>query len=350
VSAVAYSTREAVKAALDSKLTARDDVNVDEALLTATDSIYQLTHRRFYPELATRSFDWPQRSSRPWRLWLGENELISATTVTSGGVVIPAGANGYLLRNFGDDATPPFTHVEISRSGNAAFGGGDTPQRDITIVGLYGHSNTEKPASALENAVASTSTTTVDVTNSALIGVGQLIRIDDERMIVTGKTMVDTGQGFGDSMTASVADTAIGVADGTAYAVGEVILRDSERMLIVDISSNTLTVKRAWDGTVLAAHTDSAIFAPRRLTVERGALGTTAATHADATAIVKHQAPPIIRQLARAEALVELAQMSEAYARLVGSAENARESSGRGIVELRRRARVYARQARTMAI
>jgi hypothetical protein len=41
------------------------------------------------------------------------------------------------------------------------------------MTGLFGYRNDEEPAGALENAVASTSTTSIDVTDSAAIGVGQ---------------------------------------------------------------------------------------------------------------------------------------------------------------------------------
>jgi len=347
--AVPYSTREAVKLALDSKLTARDNARVDDALLTASDTIEGFLHRRFYPELATRYFDWPPyRGGRAWRLWLEENEVISVTTLASGGETIASA--DYILRNFTGDSEPPYTAIELDRSSNAAFGGGDTPQQDIALTALYGHSNSEAPAGALAEALDA-SETAVDVTNSTIIGVGQLIRVENERMLVTEKSMLTTGQTVQTPLTASKANVSVVVTTGSAFFVGETILLDSERMLIDDIAGNTLTVQRAWDGTVLATHTGSTIYAPRTLTVERGALGTTAATHADATAIVKHRAPTLVRQLAVAEALVELAQMSNAYARIVGSGENAREASGRGLAQLRKQAWArYGRQARTAAI
>jgi len=347
--AVPYSTREAVKLALDSKLTARDNARVDDALLASSDTIEGFLHRRFYPELATRYFDWPPRYGRSWRLWLEENELISVSSLISGGVTIaPA---DYILRNFAGDSEPPYTALEIDRSSNASLGGGDTPQQDIALTALYGHSNSEAPAGALAEAL-DTSETAVDVTNSTIIGVGQLIRVESERMLVTEKSMLTTGQTLQTSLTASKPNVSVAVTNGATFFVGETILLDSERMLVDDIAGNTLTVQRAWDGTVLAAHAGGVtIYAPRTLTVTRGALGTTAATHADTTAIVKHRAPGLIRQLSTAETLVELAQMSEAYARIVGAGEGAREASGRGLAQLRKQAWArYGRQARTMAV
>lgn len=347
-----YATREEIKAELDVKETARSNTRIDRALADATDAVHGLTHRVFYPVLDTRKFDWPPRSgSTPWILRLDGNELISVTSLTSGGVTIAPG--DYLLRRADDKAEPPYTRIEINLGSNATFGGGDTYQQDIAITGLLGYRNDETPAGTLAAQVASTTATTitVDGTASAALGIGSLLRVDDERMVVTGRAQLDTGQGFGDSMTAANNDVSIGAANGGAYAVGEVILRDSERMLITDIAGNTLTVTRAWDGSVLAAHTDSAIYAPRVLTVARGALGTTAAVHNSAAPVYRWDAPGPVRQLCVAEALTDLLQGRSGYARTAGVGENQRESSGRSLKDLRDRVYVsHGRKGRTRGI
>lgn len=347
-----YATREEIKAELDVKETARSNQRIDRALADATEAVHGLTHRVFYPVLETRRFDWPPRSgATPWILRLDGNELISVTSLTSGGVTIAPG--DYLLRRADDKAEPPYTRTEINLGSDASFGGGDTYQQDIAITGLFGYRNDETAVGTLAALVASTSATTITVDGpaSAALGVGSLLRIDDERMVVTGRAQLDTGQGFGDSMTATNNDVSIGAANGAAYAVGEVILRDSERMLITDIAGNTLTVTRAWDGSVLAAHTDSAIYAPRVLTVARGALGTTAATHANAAPVYRWDAPGPVRQLCVAEALTDLLQGRSGYARTAGSGENQRESSGRSLKDLRDRVYVsHGRKGRTRGI
>jgi hypothetical protein len=347
-----YATREEIKAELDVKETARSNARIDRALADATEAVEGLTHRVFYPVQDTRKMDWPPRAgATPWILRLDANELISVTSLTSGGVAIAAA--DYLLRRADDRSEPPYTRIEINLGSNASFGGGDTYQQDITVTGLFGYRNDETAAGTLaaQVATAGATTITVDGPAGAALGIGSLLRIDNERMIVTGRAMLDTGQGFGDSMTATNNDVAIGAANGTAYAVGEVILRDSERMLITEIAGNTLTVTRAWDGSVLAVHTDSAIYAPRVLTVTRGALGTTAATHSNGASVARWDAPGSVRQLCIAEALTDLLQGRSGYARTAGSGENERETSGKGLADLR--ARVYTshgRKARTRAV
>jgi hypothetical protein len=111
-------------------------------------------------------------------------------------------------------------------------------------------------------------------------------------------------------------------------------------------------VKRAWDGSALATHAASAdIYAPRTLTVVRGALGTTAATHTTTTAVVKHIVPYPVRDLTIAEALNTVLQERSGYAREVGSGENSREASGRGLRDLRESVYTsHGRKARISAI
>lgn len=344
------ATREEIKAELDVKETARSNARIDRALADATEAVHGLCHRIFYPVVATRYFDWPgPQYARPWRLWLDANEVISVTTLTSGGTIIAA--SDYFLEP--NQYGPPYNRVEIDLDSSAAFGGGDTHQRDITITGLFGYRNDETTLGATAEALDTSETgIDVDAATSAAVGVGSLLRIDSERVIVTGRAQLDTGQNLGGNLTASNSNTTVPVASGAAFAVDEVILIDSEKMRIDDIAGNNLTVTRPWDGTALAAHTTGAdIYAPRTLTVERGALGTTAAAHTTSATVYRWDPPGPARQLCVAEALTDLLQGRSGYARTAGSGESEREVTGRGIGDLRKRVYVsHGRKARTRAV
>lgn len=341
---------EDVKLALDVKYTARSDGQIKRVLESASNSVEGQLHRRFHPWTGTRYFDWPNHQhARSWRLWLGANELISATTVVAGGTTIVA-ADYFLRRSDGRDEAP-YTHLEIDLASNAALAAGDTHQRAIAITGVYGHSANEETAGTITANISSTTATTLACSDSSLIGIGNLIRVDSERLIVTGKAMVDTGQNTS-VLTASNADVSItGVTAGT-IAVDEKILIDSERMLVVDVAGTTLTVERAYDGTVLAAHSvGTDIYAPRTITVTRGAVGTTAATHTSAAVIYRHVVPGLAGELCVAETLNTLSQRQSAYAREIGSGENSREASGRGLKQIREDAyTALGRKARMAAI
>lgn len=345
-----YATREMVKTALDVKETARSNGQVDRALASASRSVDGLLHRVFYPTLGTRHKDWPDRSyPTSWRLWLDADEVAEVTTLESGGVEITAGQ--YLL--YPDDG-PPFNRIEINLDGPAAFGGGDTHQKDIAITGVFlGCPLVFQAAGTLTEAL-DVSETDVDVSNSAAVGVGDLLQVDDEWLVILEKTMLDTGRDLevGGDLTASAGDVSVSVTNASDLHVGETLLVDSERLLVVDIAGNTVTVKRAWDGSVLATHVAGAsLFAPRTLTVERGALGTTTATHLTAAAVERFVPPGTVTTLTIAEAMVTLAQEGAAYARTAGSGESAFEVSGRGIEQLRKAAyRELGRKARMRAV
>ena len=338
MSEICYTTRERVKRALDSAETARNNREVAEAIAAATPEIESLCHRVFYPWTGTHYFDWPAEDpGRSWVLRLGEHDLISTTTITSGGVgIAPA---DYFLR---PDDGPPYTRVEIDLDSSSSWGAVGTHQRAISIVGEWGYTAQTAPAGTLDVAVVNTTATSIAVTDGAAIGVGDIITIDSERMIVTEKTMLATGLTLAaPDLTASAANTAItmsGIVD--TPVIDEIIQIGAEWMLVVGVSGTALVVRRAWDGTVLAAHTagvGTGISAPRTLTVERGILGSTAATHLIAAPIIRHRPPPLVRKLAVALSMDTLLQEGAGYARISGSGESAREYWGKALDTLRER-------------
>jgi hypothetical protein len=312
------TTREEVKTSLDIRETARANAQVDRLNAAATDSVEGLLKRSFAPVLDTRTFDWPDEQSRgvvPWRIWLNQNTMISLVSASSGGVTIPT--QNVLLR---PDWGPPFTRVELDRSSSAAFSGGATPQRAVSFTALWGDRDDSATAGALAAAVVSTTAITVTVTNAALIGVGQLLRVDDERMTVTDRSSVATGTTLVGALTASSANTSVPVVSGAAVNVGEVVTLGSERMMVDDVTGNTLVVRRAFDGSVLAQHSNGAVvYAPRLLTVQRGAGGTAAATHITATPITKWVPRGLLSQLARAYIMVGIQDEAAGYARIAGA-------------------------------
>ena len=342
-----YCTREDILSALQQMQQPRAYAQIDRAIETATENIDDYCNRTFHPTIATRTFDWPDRSSsaRSWRLWLDATELISATAITSGGAPITS----YFLepQRYG----PPYTHLEINLSSAQGFTAGATEQRAISITGLWGHSDVTQAAGALSGAVVSTSAGTITVTDGSLLGVGDLILVDTERMVITGRTQVSTGQTLQTPLTATASSTAVAVTTGSAFHIGEVVTLDTEAMLITDVIGNTLSVERSVNSTVLASHTGSTIYAPRTLSVIRGANGTTAATHLDAVAVRRTVVPSPIKSLAVGEALVEVQQALAGYARTAGSGDNTRPiGAGPGLNDLRDQVRGLCRMARIRVV
>lgn len=347
ISIPCYCTREAVKRALDIKGTARSDSSVDEACEAAVDAVDGRMKRRFLPTTATRYFDWPdpaRTTSTSYRLWLDEDELISASQVISGGAVVAPANYNLEPANSG----PPYERLEILLSSSASFGGGSTHQRSIAITGDWGFRSDLLLASSLAASLdATATTTTIGACNE--IGVGSLIRVGTERMIVTNRTTLTTGQTA--TLTASAANQQVAVSSGPAFVAGEVLLVDSERLLVVDVVGDSLVVKRAWDGSTLAAHTGATIYSYRTLSLRRGATGTTAATHSSSAPVSVHLVPALIRELATAEALDYTLQRTSGWSRSTGSGDRPSEQAGMSLPDIQRWAMSrYARRARSWAV
>lgn len=328
-----YTSRESALAALDAADSARTHKKLDQAIAGATDAINGACLRggtaqpHFWPEVATRYFGWPNwERSDSRRLYLNGDELISVTSIIAGGNTWTAA--DYALE---PDDGPPFDEIVINPSGVNMFESTTTepPERAIAITGVFGYRNDESPAGALEDAL-NDSATTFTVTDGSLIGIGDLIRCDTERMVVTGRAIVDSTQNTTGALTASKADQTVGVASGAGFHVGEEITIDSERMLVTDIAGNNLVVRRAVDGTTLATHASpSDVYVNRSITVSRGACGTTAASHLDAAALVRWVPPPLISQWCEAIAVARFEQGAGAYAGSVGSGDSTRDAAGR---------------------
>lgn len=329
-----YATREDVQRALDVQPSAASARQIDRALQSASRDVDSLCHRKFFPWQGEYRFDWPDSQYRPsWRLWLDDHGLLSLTSITSGGTAIDP-ADIVLYPNDG----PPYNRIETSLGTSATWGGGDTHQQDITLTGLWGYTLDETTDGALTTAVATTTATTltVDGPTSAIVGVGSVLRIGEERLLVTGRTMTATGQTLGADLAVQKNATTVTVADASGFAVDETLLIDGERARITDIAGTTLVVERAVDGSTLAAHTaGAALYAPRALSVARGALGTTAATHADAAPVYRWEPPGLVRDLAIATAMDRILQEQAGYVRTVKTGTGAKATAANALESLR---------------
>lgn len=352
ISRVAYCTREDVKRALDFQETARVNEQVDRAIVNAAENIEGFMHRRFFPEDSTKYFDWPNyQYAYPWRLWFDQYDLVTATSVTSGGQAIPL--DNIFFEPVNKEPEEPFTYLELNRSSNGAFGVGNTPQHDIAITGTWGYTAASVMIGRLGADITDPGATTALVSDASRVGVGDLIIIGTERLLVQERSTATTGQtNLTGATTAQANDVTITVTDGTAVSAGEVLQIDSERLLVTDITGGTLTVKRAWDGSVLAAHgTGTTLYAYRNLTVARGQYGTTATTHSMSAAVNRHRVPAMIRNLALAESLNSVLQEQSGYARVVGGGETAIAAPGFALSEAWDEARTrYARKSRSGVI
>jgi hypothetical protein len=322
LSRATYCTREDILSVLSVLATPRMNPKIDGAIEAATVNIESRLNRTFHPFLATKIFPWPDISSSAWsyRLWLDGNDLLSVTSLVSGPTVFDPVLDIFLEpARYG----PPYTRLEINLGRSAAFSIAVTNQRAITITGEWGYGNQTQSVGTLNGAITNGATTLI-LSSGALTGVGDLLTIGTERILVTGRSAVTSGQTLQTPMTASSANTSCAVTTGSAFAEGEVITLDTEQLLITAVTGNTLTVERAVNSTVLATHTGSTIYSSRQFTVVRAQNGTTAASHADVSPVARAVVPAPIRALAIAETLVDIQKADSGYARVSGSGDNDR--------------------------
>lgn len=333
-----YTNRREAKLAIDSAESARDNFLVDQAIAAATADIesQNLTDRRWYPWTGTRYYDWPTIiESDNYILELPTSkEVLTVSSLTAGGSAISL--SDFFLEPDERDNRAGATQIHIDRDSSAALISGTAgAQRAIAIVGQFGSWSDERITTTLNEAL-DTSETQIDLNSGSSISVGDLIRVDSERMIVTEEAMTASGQTLQANIAASMAGQAVTVSVGAEFSVGEVILIDTERMLITAVSGNTLIVKRAVDGTTLAAHTSTtAISAVRTFTVERGAVGTTAATHSDDAVVYRHYPPDLIRLLTRAQVVYTRLQEGGGWGNSARAGDTDRRISQAGIEHLR---------------
>lgn len=345
-SSIWTTTLENVKGALDIAETARNNAQVRRVISAGTRTVEGQLKRRFRPWTGTRTVS--PISTRPaWQLPLGRYELITATTVITGGVTLdPA---DYVLRPAAgntDPDGPPYNQIDLADE--SAW------STDTSILGVWGYRDDEETVGTLTSQLGAGADDVAAVAwTTAQIGTGDVLRIGAERVVIRERTWTDSGQNLGaPGLTASMAGTTVAVTTGSAFAAEEVLLVDGEKLRVVDIAGNTLVVIRAWDGSVLAAHTAGAdIYTLTGVQLDRGQLGTTAAVHNVAAVIYRHVLPGLVEELTTAEAISLLEQELGGMGRTVRSGESMSTVGAVGLEGLRADAKAaYGRRVTWLGV
>lgn len=333
-----YTTVERVMTASSIKATAYATNEILDAILSASDSVDRLvnlgdaTRPAFAPWTGSITFDWPTiNNGDGYRFFLNQFRLHSLTSLVSGGDSLTSSALPW--PSYG----PPYSAVEIDQAGSDSLDYvSGVGQRSLVLSGTWGvlGETSERSSWTLGASVSSSAST---LTLNAPVGVGSIVVLGNERVIVSARSWASSGQ-TSSALTAAVNAQSVSVSDGSAFLAGEEIIIDSERLLIREIVGNTLTVQRQSSGSTLAAHSNgAAIYWARSCEVERGALGTSADSHDSGSAVGIYRAPTLVEQLTIAYALDRRAQESAGYARTIGQGESERQVSARGIADLERR-------------
>lgn len=332
-----YATREAVK--LAASITGSElDFLIDRHLRSTSAHIEKVLNRWFIPRTRTYEFRWPPRLfSRRYVIELPDDLLAVTTLKTKAQNASPttiASTDFFLEPQWG----PPYDRIEIDLSSTAAFETGDTPQRSISVLGRWGFGEeTESAGTVRDGSGINASVTTLVCSDGSAIDVGDTLLVESESIEVTQKKSAaeENADQLDGALTADMSNTTVTVDSGSRYNEGEIILVDAEKMFIHSISSNDLSVTRAFDGSVLAAHSNNAgVHVFRTLTIRRGANGTTAATHAQTTTISRYQPQPDVVRLCVADVIASVRQDRAAWGNSIGAGEGKQEFEARGLGEL----------------
>ncbi|MET0916716.1 MAG: hypothetical protein ABWY81_11020 [Jiangellaceae bacterium] len=329
---VPYCTRERVAAAADIAAPAWMDGEIDLAIEQGSRAVDKLCRRgddtrpAFAPWTGTIEQDWPaEDNTSTYRYWLGPHSILTIDSVITGGEDATSAALGYPAQ-YG----APYDALDLDQAGSDVFTTADgIGQRSLAITGTWCATPIDERSAVAWTLSGSINSSAPTADLLAPLGVGSLIRIGSERIVVTDRTWTATADTA--TLAANMNDMTLAVASGAAYLRGDVLLVGAERVKVRDIAGNTLVVQRAADGSALAAHTTTGVYVQRTCGVARGALGTTAAAHTAGDPIYVYRFPAVVEKLAVAYALDQLAQETANYARTVGSGDGERNATLTGL-------------------
>jgi len=242
--------------------------------------------------------------------------LLSITSITNDGETVAVA--DYTLKPLNRMwVNGPYIFIEQSA--------GWSNQNEVVIAGNWGLY--EESVSLGVNTTQATSTeTTLAVTNGSVLSPGMLLLIESEQELITA------GGGGPDSPAGTAAtslvngaidenDASITVDNGAEFNVGEILQIDVEDMKILKINTHVLAVERGWNGTAPADHlTDSAINVYRTFKVERAVNGTTAAIHTN-KAVSQYVVPETVNYLCRQIAALMRMKAASGFTGITGNAE-----------------------------
>jgi hypothetical protein len=333
-----YATREAVKNAGQIKGSSLDPT-LDRLIEAASTDVEEQLKHRFISYLDTRRFNYPPSRKAadvyyvwPYGLFLDE-DLLEATLVTKDGDLETtiAPADYFLL----PDSEDQKREIEINlTSGNylgPAVSSSAGAQDAIRITGEWGYSRSTKAAGALA-AAALIGDVTIRIPDSSLVGIGDTLRIDNERLFVSGRRLEATGATLTADVAGNDAHRTIPVDDATLIHAGELITIGAERLYVEAISGNNLIALRAEDASQLEAHLDNdVVMAPRLLEVVRGINGSAAAAHLIAASVLKYAPPGDIVELTIANVLLHHEFGKTGWTGKWGGGEAAQEMKGSAV-------------------
>lgn len=271
---------------------------------------------RFIPVTAQRQFSGNGETD----IWIDPLLAITAITLAEGLTVRTLTGSDYVLNppnRWWDNG--PYTRLQADAVNSTQIAQWMKGQSNLTITGRWGLYEETKSTGATATQADGAGTSLV-VDNAAAVSPGMTALIESEQELVeaTGAATDSTAN------TAEAVDNSeeeIDLDNGALVNVGEIIRVDVEKMRVLDKATNTIVVSRGYGGSKVTTHlTGADVYVYRTFTVKRGLNGTAAAAHAS-KAVSRYVAPSPINYLCRQIAGLMLKKSQSAWAGKVGSAE-----------------------------
>lgn len=250
--------------------------DVMKCILAASDK-FMRKGGNFVPMIGSKTF-YVEGNNRSEVLYFPA--LLSITSLTINGETISTDNYRFVPSNRMWENGP---YIGIELIGYSWPCSSDIP---IVINGVWGLYNLTSSLGVSVTQATSTETTVV-VTNGALLSPGMVLLVESEQEhVISGAG--SPGSPAGTTATSKVngaivqGDVQVQVDNGAEFHEGETLQVDVEDMYILRIGGNLLSVKRGWNGTEVVEHVDdSVIRVYRTFGVVRGVNGTTAAAHSN---------------------------------------------------------------------
>ena len=225
----------------------------------------------------------------------------------------------YPLRRHWADG--PYSWLEVNTYGGSMSLGWYEKPNCIALTAYTGYYLKTAATGAALAAEQKASDSTLTVNDGSKLSPGMHVALDTEMELVTDygapSAAVTT---LGTTITSS--DNLLTLASGATVKKGELIRIGFEQMQVQDDpQTNSVSVRRGWNGTQAVAHTAGAsVDVYRTFQVERGINGSTAALHANLAAISRYLVPGNIFFLAKEIACLMKRKEDSSYAGKTGNA------------------------------
>lgn len=310
---------------------------VDTAIAATSDDLEAPPARRLYPLTnQTISYNWPPTDpdSNTRELWLN-HDFVSITSLTAGGTTISS--SDYVLKPV---TGPPYYKIELKDTASNFLTANTDRINAIVIVGTTGHSIDKTLRGTCQYVSATGTEIVLSVDNT--VGVGSLLNINSEWMQTRERYWNLTSDKLAANLTAASDSQTVTLETAAAgYCAGETVMVGTEKMLVTNYENSVLTVQRAVDGTVLAAHsTGDRVSKWNRFKVERAAIGSTAAAHGGGDSVYSWDWPPLYNQLTIAKSIALVQSTAAGFASDVAIGEDIDKLQARFEKRYRRKIRM----------